>query len=68
MTNMTDADILWLIELDLSVGQTSAPNPHYACDTHGAVCPTGEHTLHMPGNPCEGCAKCVERADRARQR
>lgn len=33
-------------------------NPHYACDTHGAVCPTGEHTLHTPANPCAGCDRC----------
>lgn len=49
----------------LSAGPVTTPNPHYACDTHGAVCPTGEHTLHSPANPCEGCAKCALRPELA---
>jgi len=34
-------------------------NPHYACDTHGATCPTGEHVSHTVGNPYPGCDRCA---------
>jgi hypothetical protein len=45
-------------DLVIAPDETPAENPHYACDTHGAVCPTGEHTLHTSGHPVAGGVKC----------
>lgn len=46
----------------LGADPTPTANPHYACDTHGAVCPTGEHVSHTPGNPYPGCTRCAPTA------
>jgi hypothetical protein len=44
----------------LPFSHPAVANPHYACDTHGATCPTGEHVSHTVGNPYPGCDRCAQ--------
>jgi len=52
----------WEADLSADVPPV-ALNPHYACNTHGAVCPTGEHLLHTPGFRLLGCQRCAAELD-----
>jgi hypothetical protein len=42
-------------ETDLLASESDTSNAHYACDTHGAVCPTGEHHGHRS----QECPRCL---------